>query len=62
MQQALDYADILNIPFVFSSNGNAFLFHDRTSATTKETTLALDAFPPPFRSSGGCGRRAATGR
>ena len=47
MQQALDYADTLNIPFVFSSNGDGFLFHDRTSATAKETTLALDAFPPP---------------
>ena len=30
MQQALDYADTLNIPFVFSSNGDGFLFHDRT--------------------------------
>ena len=47
MQQALDYADALNIPFVFSSNGDGFLFHDRTSTTAKETTLALDAFPPP---------------
>ena len=47
MQQALDYADALNIPFVFSSNGDAFLFHDRTSAADRETTLALDAFPSP---------------
>ena len=47
MQQALDYADTLKIPFVFSSNGDGFLFHDRTGATAKETTLALDAFPPP---------------
>src|SRR5438105_5410492 len=30
MQQALDYAQVLDIPFVFSSNGDAFLFHDRT--------------------------------
>src|SRR5262245_14673551 len=30
MQQALDYADVLRIPFVFSSNGDGFLFHDRT--------------------------------
>src|SRR5215468_7266890 len=30
MQQALEYAEILDIPFVFSSNGDAFLFHDRT--------------------------------
>lgn len=32
IQQALDYATTLNIPFVFSSNGDAFLFHDRTGA------------------------------
>ena len=30
MQQALEYAATLNIPFVFSSNGDAFLEHDRT--------------------------------
>ena len=30
MQQALGYAATLDIPFVFSSNGDAFLFHDRT--------------------------------
>ena len=47
MQQALDYADTLNIPFVFSSNGDGFLFHDRTGTAARETTLALDAFPPP---------------
>nr|WP_323054189.1 type I restriction endonuclease [Thermoclostridium stercorarium] len=30
MQQALNYAEILDIPFAFSSNGDAFLEHDRT--------------------------------
>ena len=30
MQQALDYADSLDVPFVFSSNGDPFTFHDRT--------------------------------
>src|SRR5215211_456153 len=30
IQQALEYAATLDIPFVFSSNGDAFLFHDRT--------------------------------
>ena len=30
MQQALGYAETLDVPFVFSSNGDAFLFHDRT--------------------------------
>ena len=47
MQQALDYADTLNIPFVFSSNGAGFVFHDRTGADARETTLAMDAFPSP---------------
>ncbi len=48
MQQGLDYAATLDIPFVFSSNGDGFVFHDRTgqSATTKRIS-ALDAFPSP---------------
>src|SRR3954471_11801742 len=33
IQQALEYARILDIPSVFSSNGTAFLFHDRTAKT-----------------------------
>ena len=48
MQQALDYAETLNIPFVFSSNGDGFVFHNRTGASTpRESNLALDAFPSP---------------
>jgi type I restriction enzyme R subunit len=48
MQQALDYATTLDIPFVFSSNGDGFAFHDRTcGAGATESTLALDAFPSP---------------
>jgi type I restriction enzyme R subunit len=48
MQQGLEYAETLGIPFVFSSNGDGFVFHDRTGqAPTPETTLALDAFPSP---------------
>ena len=43
MQQGLDYATTLDIPFVFSSNGDAFLFHDRTGLSRQtETELALD--------------------
>lgn len=30
IQQVLEFADTLNIPFVFSSNGDGFVFHDRT--------------------------------
>ncbi|SDZ79462.1 type I restriction enzyme, R subunit [Thalassobacillus cyri] len=48
MQQALEYADILDIPFVFSSNGKGFLFHDRTGNNeTKEQELSLGQFPSP---------------
>ena len=48
MQQGLDYAETLKIPFVFSSNGDGFVFHDRTGTSAeKETTIALDAFPSP---------------
>jgi type I restriction enzyme R subunit len=48
MQQALGYAATLDIPFVFSSNGDAFLFHDRTGLSSQiETELTLNAFPSP---------------
>jgi len=48
MQQALNYADTLGVPFVFSSNGDAFLFHDRTgNAAITETELGLTQFPTP---------------
>jgi len=48
MQQGLEYAAILDIPFIFSSNGDGFVFHDRTGTSAeKESNLALDAFPAP---------------
>jgi type I restriction enzyme R subunit len=48
IQQALEYARILDIPSVFSSNGNGFLFHDKTATGTKiETELSLQHFPSP---------------
>lgn len=48
IQQGLDYAATLDIPFVFSSNGDGFVFHDRTGLSTPvEANLALDAFPSP---------------
>lgn len=48
MQQALKYAEILDIPFVFSSNGDAFLEHDRTiSVGSKEREIPLNQFPSP---------------
>jgi type I restriction enzyme, R subunit len=51
MQQALDYAVTLNIPFVFSSNGDGFVFHDRTGLSAeKEASLTLDQFPLPSSS------------
>lgn len=45
MQQALVYADILDVPFAYSSNGHAFLEHDRLTGT--ETEIPLDHFPSP---------------
>jgi len=46
MQQALSYAEMLDIPFAFSSNGDGFLLHDRTGITTPVTReLSLDEFP-----------------
>jgi len=48
MQQALDYADILDIPCVFSSNGDGFYFHDKTANNGEiEKELSLDEFPSP---------------
>lgn len=48
MQQALSYAEALDAPFVFSSNGDAFHSHDRTvTSGSVEKELPLDAFPSP---------------
>ena len=48
IQQGIDYAETLDIPFVFSSNGDAFLFHDRTiDLGKKEIELPLNKFPTP---------------
>jgi type I restriction enzyme R subunit len=48
MQQALGYAEPLDVPFVFSSNGDGFLFHDKTvTSGTIEKTLPLTGFPSP---------------
>jgi len=48
MQQALGYAKPLDVPFVFSSNGDGFLFHDKTVKSGPiETEIPLDAFPSP---------------
>ena len=48
MQQGIDYAATLNIPFVFSSNRDGFVLHDRTGQSAMiKTNLGLDAFPSP---------------
>jgi len=50
LQQGLRYGEILNIPFVFSSNGDGFVFHDRTGTLPEiESTLTLKEFPSPDR-------------
>jgi len=48
MQQALNYAETLDIPFVFSSNGDGFICHDRTGlAALTEQEFSLANFPSP---------------
>ena len=48
LQQAIAYAEALDVPFAFSSNGDAFLFHDRTGRSSPvERQIGLDEFPSP---------------
>lgn len=48
IQQGLAYANILDIPSVYSSNGDGFYEHDRTCKDGKiEKELSLDEFPSP---------------
>ena len=45
MQQAINYADILDLQFAYSSNGDGFIEHDMKTGTEKE--ISLDEFPSP---------------
>ena len=45
MQQAIEYAEILDLPFAFSSNGEGFIEHDLLTGV--ETSLSIDKFPSP---------------
>src|SRR3990167_6505789 len=45
IQQGIGYAEKLDLPFVFTSNGDGFIFHDRS--TGKETEISLSEFPDP---------------
>src|SRR3972149_3598829 len=48
MQQALEYGEILDIPYVYCSNGDAFIEHDRTGRASEiEREIPLDLFPGP---------------
>jgi len=49
MQQALGYAEILDVPSAFSSNGDAFASHNKVpiSGEEIETEFPLESFPPP---------------
>ncbi len=48
MQQALEYAEILDVPFAYSCNGDAFLEHDRTATGgTVTREIPLNEFPSP---------------
>jgi type I restriction enzyme R subunit len=50
MQQGLDYAQLLDVPFVFASNGDGFVFHDKTVANQNskiENEISISDFPSP---------------
>lgn len=48
IQQALKYSELMDIPFVFSSNGDGFYFHDKTITEGDiEISLGLEDFPNP---------------
>jgi type I restriction enzyme, R subunit len=45
IQQAIEYAELLDVPFAYSSNGDGFIEHDRTMGIERE--LSLVQFPTP---------------
>jgi type I restriction enzyme R subunit len=49
MQQGLGYAKALDAPFIFSSNGDGFIFHNKAAIDDEpiETELSNDEFPSP---------------
>lgn len=49
LQQALGYAEILDLPSAYSSNGDGFASHNRAAADGEETetSFGMDAFPEP---------------
>ncbi|MBF0408754.1 MAG: DEAD/DEAH box helicase family protein [Candidatus Riflebacteria bacterium] len=48
IQQGLEYANLLGVPFAFSSNGDGFLFHNKIAPDNIiERELSLDEFPSP---------------
>ncbi|ENM5843501.1 DEAD/DEAH box helicase family protein [Vibrio mimicus] len=47
MQQGMEYAKLLEVPFVFASNGDGFIFRDLTNPTQLESEIRLEDFPSP---------------
>ena len=48
MQQALEYGEALDVPFIYSSNGDGYMEHDRTGKSKEiEREIPLDKFPSP---------------
>lgn len=46
--RAINYAQLLDVPFSFSSNGDGFVFRDATLADgVLERSIGLHAFPSP---------------
>jgi hypothetical protein len=59
MQQALGYADMLDVPFVYSSNGDGFLLHDRTGQALLWSAISIRT---SFLHPKSCGSATALGR
>ncbi len=60
MQQGIKYARLLDVPFVFATNGDGFIFRDATAAEGEclEKQITLDDFPSPLNS----GKNSASGK
>jgi type I restriction enzyme, R subunit len=48
LPQAVNYGEMLDVPFVYSSNGKGFIEHDRTASSGEiQRELSINEFPSP---------------
>ncbi len=47
IQQGLGYAQLLDVPFIFATNGDGYIFHDKTNPSQLESEIRLEDFPSP---------------